>query len=515
MEQASPPQNGEQARVSPSLLRDASEICPRRIALDFTGEKGSRDPLGRARLRDPFLNAVRTAHIRTGVFDSTALVAPAGLEPEEQSVFVHAARWYEVLYADRKVTNYFHDCDAPTMRKGIRVGGWVDLTFINDDGLKEYRTFDLWGSRGPRDNPVEIPSVWLALLRLRPWICGETATGDEANRGRIRVSWADLITGRCCERIVDMNLETPELVDRFDTALHQVETRANPNEVDPGIGCGQCHHLGHCPAHPGAITLSSTYKDIKPGIFRITPTSLETWIRCRRAWRNKNLLTIPASNDDQSSDHGIMVHAVLRFIHENGSCSDATFVEEVIESHGGSDRLRDEVFRHAQRCPVTAETLGHEIDFARYSAGKPVNHSFLAAARFDAIWIHDGILDARDYKTGSKQTLRVADDPRAWVQAWILGVIAQSRGLKLQLRYEHLAAEIDDDPDPWELDEEELQATEDRIRAEIINMREENSWAGVSELSACRFCGYRSICPDSALVGEPTWLEVEPISSNS
>ncbi|MSO18607.1 MAG: PD-(D/E)XK nuclease family protein [Acidimicrobiia bacterium] len=506
-----PTGSSDQPRVTPSLLRDAQTTCPRRLALDFYGEKGSSDPLGRARLRDPFISAVRSAHGQGGPIESKSFRAPDGLEPEEQLVFAHASRWYEVLYSDRIVTNYFHDCEMPTLRKGVRVGGWVDLTFVNQDGLKEYRTFDLWRSRSPRDEPLELPAVWLALLRLRPWICGESDQSD----GKIRVSWADLITGRRCEQIVNMKTETPELVSKFETSLSEVEARADVNWVEPGIGCSQCRHLGHCPAHSGAITLSATRKDIKPGILRITPTSLETWIRCPRAWRNQVLLSIPASNDGGSPDHGIMVHAVLRFIHDHGSCSDLEHVNEVINAHGGSARLRDEVLRHAERCPVTAESFGHELALARYSPAQPATHAFLATAQLDAVWIHDGILDARDYKTGSRRTLRVADDPRAWVQAWVLGSIAQQKELRLQLRYEHLATEIDEDPEFWELDEEELNATEERLRSEIIKIRETDSWAGVNEPTACRFCRYRSICPDSAAPGEATWLEIQPPASSA
>ena len=177
--------------------------------------------------------------------------------------------------------------------------------------------------------------------------------------------------------------------------------------------------------------------------------------------------------------------------------------------------MRDEVLRHAERCPVTAESFGHELALARYSPAQPATHAFLATAQLDAVWIHDGILDARDYKTGSRRTLRVADDPRAWVQAWVLGSIAQQEELRLQLRYEHLATEIDEDPEFWELDEEELNATEERLRSEIIKIRETDSWAGVNEPTACRFCRYRSICPDSAAPGEATWLEIQPPASSA
>jgi len=465
--------------------------------MDFTDE-GFSDAVTRGRLRDPFLDAARAAHGGGTALRRDAFVAPPDLEPEEQRVFEHAARWYAHLYGDRAATLHLHDCDRPTERRGVRVGGWVDLTFEHPDGTKELRQLDLWRGRRPQSgDPMELERVWLAVLRLRPWV------GDAP----LLVSWADLVDGARHEREVDLGRELEPLRDGFEDRLTALRTRADPTRVEPGGGCRWCNHLAGCRAHPGATRVRAPRGDSRPGILRITPTSVDTWRRCRRAWW-LDALDVPASDETGSPDHGQLVHDVLRFVHSRGSCHDPAHVDEILESHAGSDRLREELTRHAARCPSPAEAVGHEISFARFAAARPALHSFLVTARLDAVWVHDGLLDARDYKTGAVWSSRVADDPRAWVQMWVLVPYAEQRGLRLRLRYEHLAAEIDEEPDPWEPDADELAALDARLRAEVVGMRDERDFTGVADVNVCKHCRYRSICRDSASPGESTWPEV-------
>ena len=133
---------------------------------------------------------------------------------------------------------------------------------------------------------------------------------------------------------------------------------------------------------------------------------------------------------------------------------------------------------------------------------------FMATGRLDAVWQHDGLLEVRDYKTGSVVTDRIADDPRARLQAWLAAPIALRLGLQVRVRYEHLAAEILDDPEPFEPDAEDLEAIEEELRvtaAEIHAAAAEPAFPGVAETEVCGFCRYRSICPESAAPGVPTW----------
>ena len=484
--------------MTPSLLRDAPQLCPRRVALDFADEGGARDPVSRSRLRGAFLEVARAAHGDGGPMRVSAFTVPNDLEPEEQRVFTQAVGWYRQIFGDREVAVHLHDCDSPTERRGIRVGGWVDLTVVAPDGTKELRQLDLWQGRVPPDDPLELPSVWLAVLRLRPWV------GD----GDLLVTWADLVRGLTRSRVVHLGSEVDGLRERFETSLAALRERADPDDPQPGTGCAQCRHVGKCPAHPGAVRLSARYRDLRPGILRVTPSSLDLWRRCRRAWRNQQLLSIPASDDSGSPDHGLLVHAVLRFVHDHGTCHDAQHVEDILEAHGGSSRLREELTRHIARCPSPAEALGHELDLARFAPATPAAYSFLATARLDAVWIHDGLLDARDYKTGAVWGSRVADDPRAWLQMFVLEPVARARGLGIRLRYEHLSAEVDDDPEPWEPDHEELVDLGEKLRAEVAEIRDAPDFPGVADERVCTWCRYHSICPESVVPGEPQWPTV-------
>ena len=100
---------------------------------------------------------------------------------------------------------------------------------------------------------------------------------------------------------------------------------------------------------------------------------------------------------------------------------------------------------------------------------------------------------------------RVCDVPAAKVQAYVLGRAAQRRGLRLRLRYEYLQPEIDEDPEPWEPDDDDLIAVEEELRRAVERMWNYDDWPGVNDADVCRTCQYRSICRDSAAPGEPSW----------
>ncbi|HKA94016.1 MAG TPA: PD-(D/E)XK nuclease family protein, partial [Acidimicrobiia bacterium] len=124
-------------------------------------------------------------------------------------------------------------------------------------------------------------------------------------------------------------------------------------------------------------------------------------------------------------------------------------------------------------------------------------------------WLRDGLLDARDYKTGRYEGDRVADDPRARLQAWLLAPVAARRGLRLRLSYECLAAETLDDPQPFEPDRDELDQIEDELRAVAEAIWREEEFAGIADAAVCGSCRYRSICPDSGAPARPVWPVLE------
>ncbi len=244
-----------------------------------------------------------------------------------------------------------------------------------------------------------------------------------------------------------------------------------------------------------------------PDILSLSASSLETWRRCRRAYRNQVLLSLPASDESAPPELGNAVHAILRLIHETGSCHDADHVRGVLDGHAlsGEGAVLACVERHARRCPHPVDGGWHEVELARFH--RRPGPMFMVVGRLDAVWIHDGLLDVRDYKTGSYPGTRVGDDPRARLQAWLVADRARRRGLRVRVRYEHLAPGVDEDPEPLEPDDDDLAAIGEELRATVAAIRSETAWEGVADPAVCGWCRYRSICPDRAgpAPAEPSW----------
>jgi PD-(D/E)XK nuclease superfamily len=489
-------------KLTPSLLRFADTMCARRLVRSVDGGERSTDPVNRSRVRDAFLAAARDAHAelhepRPAHFAGIG----SGLEPEERRVLEQAAHWYVAMFGSRAAQYVDHGLDEPSRSKrlGLRLGGWVDLALVGDGGAKEYRHFELWNGRAPVCDPLELESVKAAVLRLASW------AGDEA----LRVVWADLVRGLSVERTVDVAHVLPELRDWLDGRVRVIRERIAAPTARSGSDCGPCVFVARCPEHPTGAHASATRTDMLPGIVTVTPTALDEWHRCRRAWRNHTVLQVPASDGDAGTAHGQQMHDLLRLVHQQGSCRDGALVEDVLRAHNFHDdaRVAEAMHRHAARCPVGAVALGHEVTHARFHRlPLPV---FMATARIDALWLYDGILDAHDYKTGRVWNDRVCDDRQARLQAWVLAPLAERHGARLRITFEHLAAEIVESSEPFEPDADDLAEIEEELRATVASMRAEESYRGVGDVEVCGWCRYRSICPDSASPSEPAWPRVD------
>ncbi|MEX2268351.1 MAG: hypothetical protein WEA75_06680, partial [Acidimicrobiia bacterium] len=80
------------------------------------------------------------------------------------------------------------------------------------------------------------------------------------------------------------------------------------------------------------------------------------------------------------------------------------------------------------------------------------------------------------------------------------------------VRYEHLSREVDEDPEPWGPDDVDLAHVDEELRTMVAEMRAEREWHGVADETICRYCRYRSICPDSAAPSEPDWPAVTDLA---
>jgi hypothetical protein len=474
-------------KVTPSVLRAADSMCPRRLTSELQSEPGTADPVNRARVRNALLDAVRTWH-ETGEW----VVAP-GLTPEEGAVIAHAARWYEHRFPDRTVEVTL-PVESPTVltRRNVLLGGWVDLGVTHPDGSRELRQLWLHGRPVPPD-PLEEPAVRLAVLRLAclGWMSGP-----------LRVTGVDLLSGSVTRGTIGGVDDLAPFADWLDERLAVALGRADAETAVPGRDCATCRFVPRCPAHDVRASMLTRRDALVPGLLSISPTGVATWNRCPRQWRDRVLLNLPLSDPLDGASHGLLLHRLLHLVHRTGSCHDPAHVDDVVGAHGADTRTADEVRRHADRCPLDAETVGHEVEWARAHPGPPV---FLATARFDAVWAHDGILDVRDYKSGRVAEHPLPEDPQARLQAWVAAPQAAERGLRLRLRYEHLATEVLEDPDLWEPTDDDLAAVEAQLTSVVAAMLAERTFAGVNDPVVCAHCGYRSICDESAAPGAPSW----------
>ena len=242
----------------------------------------------------------------------------------------------------------------------------------------------------------------------------------------------------------------------------------------------------------------------------VSPSSLDDWERCPRLYLDRHLLRLPESDAGAGAVTGNLVHDLLRHLHGHGDCHDATRRATTLENHGLAvdGPIAAMLARHADRCPSPARAHGHELERVRVARGGPV---WIATGRLDAVWEHDGILDVRDYKTGMPRDGSLADDVRARVQAWLAAPLAD--GLRLRVRYEHLGVDAGADPVEFEPDAEDLQQIEAEVSATVELIRDaaaRRDFPGVADAELCRTCAYRSICPDSAAPGVPTWPMPDP-----
>lgn len=210
--------------------------------------------------------------------------------------------------------------------------------------------------------------------------------------------------------------------------------------------------------------------------------------------------------DDPGGRLGEVAHDVLQRLHQGDACRDDAVVATVADGYDDSTsrRLRAFVERHRERCPGRVERGRHEVDLARFHH-RPAP-MFIATATIDAIWVHDGIADARDYKTGRVELEAVADDPAARVQAWVLALHARRQGLRPRLSYECLAAGTSDDPAPFEPEDDDLEAVEEELRTMAWSMHEEDRegrWRGVRAAEVCRFCEFAPFCVDAEMPAPP------------
>jgi RecB family exonuclease len=491
------------AKVTPLCLEAAERACPRWLACEIDERPGTRTAFNRWRIRNALVARANAAHRQLRAPSPEDFGPPSNLLPEEAAIFVDAGAGYLRHFGDQEVRAVVSRGGRADYwpKRNLTVGGAIDLIVEDGDGHLELRQLELWGGPVCAD-PTRSAKVLCAVLRLASMASGR----------RLLVRHVDLLGDEADEREIDWGRDLPSLATLLDERVAVVRDRARSPSAQMGQGCAMCRHAEDCPAHHSAGTPApatalddARADDLVGDIVRLSPTAVENWYRCRRAFRARHLLSLPSTDPGPGgASEGLLVHRLLHHLHREERCGDVLRMTDLAESHAGGEGLDAAgtlgfLDRHARRCPRGASAVGHERELARaWFGARPL---LMVTGTIDAIWSHDGVLDARDYKCGMAQVASLRESAEARVQAWLLAPLADDLGLQLRLRHEHLAPGATEDPDPFEPDADDLE----EISAELIGLAgaigAEREWRGVRAEPVCRTCRYRSVCPDDASQG--------------
>ena len=174
-----------QPRLTPFSMRIGEQSCPRWLDFQLYAPYDPEEPFHRWNVRIPLVIALSDSH-RDLCSPSVEQIrrAPRGLLLEEQWYYSHFSQMYCEMFEDEPAQVVADGCEKPIPlpKRGVELGGAVDLLLRDSDGHLVLRQLELWN----RELAVETFESWeltLALLRLRQ-------TG--AVQGPLRVVHADL-----------------------------------------------------------------------------------------------------------------------------------------------------------------------------------------------------------------------------------------------------------------------------------------------------------------------------------
>ena len=404
---------------------------------------------------------------------------------------------------------------TPFPKRQLVVSGTVDIRGIDANGELVLRCFR-YKDQSPSDRLLETQ-----LLALRLFV--ETNNGGEPLE-RATIEFIDLVRAQRYVQIAELK-RAGHYAAALDANVARIQRLIDDGTARMGSQCGHCEFQVDCPALESdlpkvqaanqALGNRRPSSDLVSTPVPLSPTSVETWRRCRRQFRNRHLLSLPEFDKSRASLFGTYVHEMLRLLHSDGrSCKDRRHVTDLLDAYATDDRAKLEAMieRHIQRCPAprvphadddgpagappTAdnEIIGLEVSRTRAHFGPPT--AFNATARFDALWRRDGVLEARDYKTGQRLVDRVADDVSARVQAWILEPQAAREGRQLVVRQEFLEPSVGEDPEPFVPDAHDFEEIGEFLGVTAYRIASETEFRGDGEAEVCSWCPTRETCPD-------------------
>jgi hypothetical protein len=226
------------AKITPRHLRQADEMCRRRLSLELTDQRGNAPGSARFEVSNRLGADARLAHTEMAVPDPSAFVPPAELLPEQQRAYAAGVAGYLALFGDEVARTIDLGFDTVLDDLDVRLVGDVGLALETETGC-ELRVLRL-GERGFGQALLDDVDLRFATLRAVKW------TGDD---GHLRVVVADVLnvdraefTIDLAERLHDTRAWVAERVTRIRTLADDPQPRA-------GRDCLGCRFVAGCRAH--------------------------------------------------------------------------------------------------------------------------------------------------------------------------------------------------------------------------------------------------------------------------
>jgi hypothetical protein len=227
------------ARVTPSLLRRADDMCRRRLAREHAGGKrfANRSADVRFAARDRLLADIRLAHTESDRVRREAFVEPADLEPEQRQLYWAGVRGYLMGFGDRpgRLADLGWRTELPGL--GVELVSDAGLPFEHAGGGRELRILKLGGRRAgaPLLEPVELRC---ALVRTASWAPDS-----------LTIVVADLLEAETVTHISDFEVERREADAWIGERVAVIQRNAAHGRPRAGADCNGCAFIAGCDAH--------------------------------------------------------------------------------------------------------------------------------------------------------------------------------------------------------------------------------------------------------------------------
>lgn len=221
-------------RISPSLLRNAETMCPRRLFKEYEAERKA-SPLGDTNFEVPnrIMQEALLWHRGATEDDSSAIAfpTPTDLQPEQIALYEACARGY--LNAFPSPAGEVGDIpfDTECADHGVVLIGPVGVPLTLPDGSRELRVLRV----AKRGSLLDETDLQFAVLRAEDW-----AQGD------FSIVAVDLLDLRSVEYTIELESRSQNAREWLHDRLAAIKARMNADGPIVGNDCSFCGFIPGC-----------------------------------------------------------------------------------------------------------------------------------------------------------------------------------------------------------------------------------------------------------------------------